>query len=301
MQKIFEQLLVLYVFISVGYLLGKLFKKKLEHTEVLSVLLVNVFLPCKVFKSFATNFTTTFFSEKYSLIIASTILLFLLALLAPIVSNRLGKNKTERNVYKYSVPISNYAYLGYVLIEGVFGQEFLTSFIFFAIPFIFYTYTFGYTILTNSSNNIKKLINPITISIIIGAIVGLTGIILPDPINTIISNASSVVGPLSMIMTGIVLSTFAFGKLFTDIPSYVFLFIKMIIIPAICFGTCLLLNLHEISYMVLIITCMPCGLNPIVFSKLIGEDSVPGARLVILSHLVAMISLPLWLSLISII
>lgn len=300
MKLVFEQLLVLYVFIGIGFLIGKLLKSKCEHTEILSVLLVNVFLPAKVFKSFATNFTVDFISQKYTLLIASCVLLILLVLIAPLISKWLGKSNNEKNVYKYSVPISNYAYLGYVLIESVFGSLFLTDFIFFAIPFIFYTYTFGYAILTNSSKNVKKLINPITVAIILGAVVGLTGLNMPKTILTIIFGASACVGPLSMILTGIVLSTFALGKLFTDLNSYIFLAVKMVFIPAVCFGFCYLVGLEQISYMVLIITCMPCGLNPIVFSKLIGEDSKPGARLVILSHLVAIISLPLWLSLISI-
>lgn len=299
MQKVFEQLIILYIFIALGFLIGKIFKKKVSHTEVISILIVNIFLPCKVFNSFATNFTTSFFLNKYTLLIASIVLLTLLALLAPIIAKLISKNDTEKRVYKYSVPISNYAYLGYILIENVFGQEFLTSFIFFAIPFIIYTYTVGYAILTKSSGNIKKLINPITISILVGAIVGLTGLTIPAPIKTVISNASSCVGPLSMIMTGIVLSTFALRKLFTNASSYIFLTFKMILLPALCFGLCILLNLKELSYMVLIITCMPCGLNPIVFSKLINEDSEPGARLVVLSHLIAIISLPLWLSLIT--
>lgn len=301
MKVIFEQLLVLYVFIAIGFLIGKLLKKKCEHTEILSVLLVNVFLPAKVFKSFATNFTTHFIAEKYTLLIASMVLLIILVLLAPLVAKWLGKTKNEQNVYKYSVPISNYAYLGYVLIEEVFGSLFLTNFIFFAIPFIIYTYTFGYAILTNSSGSVKKLINPITIAIVLGAVVGVTGLTIPNILSSIISSASACVGPLSMILTGIVLSTFALGRLFVDINSYIFLAVKMIFLPAVCFGICLLLGLKEIGFMVLIITCMPCGLNPIVFSKLVGEDCKPGARLVILSHLIAIISLPLWLSLISLV
>ena len=171
----------------------------------------------------------------------------------------------------------------------------------FAIPFIIYTYTFGYAILTNSSGSIKKLINPITIAIVLGAVVGVTGLTMPNALSSIISSASACVGPLSMILTGIVLSTFALGRLFVDINSYIFLAVKMIFLPAVCFGICLLLGIKEIGFMVLIITCMPCGLNPIVFSKLVGEDCKPGARLVVLSHLIAIISLPLWLSLISLV
>ena len=300
MKDIFEQLLVLYIFIATGFLLGKLLKDKVQHTSILSVLLVNVFLPAKVFKSFASNFTVTFITQKYTLLIASIVLLLLLVALAPLIAKWLGKNKTEQNVYKYSVPISNYAYLGYVLIENVFGSSFLTDFIFFAIPFIFYTYTFGYAILTNGGCNLKKLLNPITVAIVLGAMVGITGLNLPAPIQSVISGASSCVGPLSMILTGIVLSTFNLGELFTNVKAYLFLIIKMGVIPAVCLGLCLLLGIKEIGFMVLIITCMPCGLNPIVFSKLVGEDCKPGARLVVLSHIIAMVSLPLWLSLINI-
>ena len=194
---------------------------------MLSVILVNVLLPCKIFKSFASNFTTTFLSEKYTLIVASTVLLVVLVVIAKFASKKIAKNQTEDRVYKYSIPISNYAYLGYVLIENVFGQLFLTSFIFFAIPFIFYTYTFGYAILTKKSSNVKNLFNTITFAIILGVIVGLTNLEIPAFLSNIISSASSCVGPLSMIMTGIIISTFSLKRLITNPNSYLFLFLKM--------------------------------------------------------------------------
>ena len=49
--------------------------------------------------------------------------------------------------------------------------------------------------------------------------------------------------------------------------------------------------------MALIITCMPCGLNTIVFPRLVGEDCKTGARLALISHVFALISIPFWLSL----
>lgn len=50
--------------------------------------------------------------------------------------------------------------------------------------------------------------------------------------------------------------------------------------------------------MVIMITCMPCGLNTIVFPKMIGEDCKTGARLALISHFFSVVTLPLWLSLI---
>jgi hypothetical protein len=84
------------------------------------------------------------------------------------------KNSYEQRVYKYSVPISNYAYLGYVLVEDLFGSTGLADMMLFCLPFGIYTYSFGYSILTGRGKSLKRIINPIIISIFLGMIVGLT-------------------------------------------------------------------------------------------------------------------------------
>ena len=85
MQLILEQLLILYIFILSGWIIGKLKKDKASHSEILSVLLVNLFLPSKVFRSFATNFTVSYLKERYPLLLVS------LALLLPGLGMAVGK------------------------------------------------------------------------------------------------------------------------------------------------------------------------------------------------------------------
>ena len=60
----------------------------------------------------------------------------------------------------------------------------------FCIPFSFYTYTFGYAMLTGSGNFFKKLMNTMTFSIVAGVIFGLSGLVLPNAVNTVLSAAS---------------------------------------------------------------------------------------------------------------
>ena len=67
MQIVFKQLLVLYIFLFMGWLIGKAKREKASHADILSVLLVNVLLPCKVFSTFANNVTHTYIREKYTL------------------------------------------------------------------------------------------------------------------------------------------------------------------------------------------------------------------------------------------
>ena len=297
MQIIFKQVFILYVFLFSGWLIGKLKKEKVSHTEILSVLLVNIFLPCKVFGTFANNFTVSYFTEKYTYLIASFVLIALLMLISFFLPKLLTKRPYERKVYSYSFVIPNYGYLGYVLIEAVFGEAVLAAFMFFAIPFIVYTYTVGYALLTGGEKPIKRLLNPITVSIVLGMAFGLLGIEMPDVMSKVISMGSAAVGPLSMLLTGITLSGFAIKGLLTDKTAYIFCALRLLVIPAAAFGVCKLVGADFVLPMILIITCMPCGLNTIVFPKLIGEDCKPGARLALISHILSLVTLPLWLSL----
>ena len=297
MQIVFKQIFILYLFLFLGWMLGKLKKEKAAHSEILSVLLVNIFLPCKVFGTFANNFTVSYFTEKYTYLIASVVLISILMLISYFLPKLLTKRPYERKVYSYSFVITNYGYLGYVLIEAVFGESVLAAFMFFAIPFIIYTYTVGYALLTGGEKPIKRLLNPITVSIVLGMLFGILKIPMPDVLSKVVSMGSSCVGPLSMLLTGITLSGFAIKELLTNKTAYVFCGLRLLVIPAAAFAVCKLIGADFVLPMILIITCMPCGLNTIVFPKLIGEDCKPGARLALVSHIISLVTLPLWLSL----
>ena len=173
MQEIFVQLIILYVFLFIGWLIGKVKKDTAQHANILSVLIVNVFLPCKVFNTFSNNVSVDYFRTRWVLLLASFALLIVLIVVGFFVSKLFAKNKYERGVYSYSIPITNYAYLGYALIGSVFGESVLADFMFFALPFVFYTYTVGYMLLTGGKNFAKRLLNPITIAIVLGLIFGL--------------------------------------------------------------------------------------------------------------------------------
>lgn len=293
---ILKQLIVLYIFLFLGWLFGKLKRDLQGHTGILSFILVNLFLPSKVFGTFSKNFTVSYIKNNYVTIIISVSILVALVLVSWLISKPLTKNPYERKVYRYSLTISNYAYMGYVLTEQLFGTEGLTDLILFCIPFAMYTYTFGYAMLTNRGGSIKRLLTPLTLSIVLGITVGLTQIQIPDVISQVLNTSSACVGPLSMVLTGISLSAFAPRELVTDVKTYIVVALRLVGIPALVFGMCTLLRLDGVIVPATIMASMPCGLNTIVFPKLVGEDCKTGARLALISHLFSLVTLPLWLS-----
>ena len=165
----FEQLLVLYIFMFLGWLFGRLKPEYTSGSKIISFLLVNLFLPSKIFLNFSQRFTVPYLKENYLTFAISTAFLLFLSFLAIPLSALLTKKSYERRVYRYSFAITNYAYLGYVLIESVLGESALANMITFCVPFAIYTYTVGYTMLTGERKVAKKLINPMTVAIIFGS------------------------------------------------------------------------------------------------------------------------------------
>ena len=299
MTIILQQLLILYMFFFIGWILGKWKEEQISHTGILSFLLVNFFMPCKVFKSFSKNFTVNYLKNNYNVILISLALLFFLVILAKYLSKCLSKNLYEQRIFQYSIPIANYAYLGYVLIENVWGEQALTDMILFCIPFALYTYSFGYALLTGSDNSYKKMLNPITVGILLGMICGLFGVKIPSIVGDLASSASACVGPISMVMTGLTLAGFSIKELVMDKKAYVFSALRLVLLPLLVFGICKLFGFTEVLMPAVIMASMPCGLNTIVFPKLVGQDCKLGAKMAFISHLFSVITLPIWLSILK--
>lgn len=281
-----------------GWLLGKNGKVQYSHAPLLAGLMVNVFLPCKIFNSLSANVSTEYLAVKWKMLLFSISLLVVLHMLSVALAAFIGKEHYETKVYEYSLTISNYAYMGYALMESVFGGEALADMVFFCIPFAIYTYTVGYLKLTQNKIHVKNLFNPMTIAILLGILFGVLNIGIPDFIKPIVLSSSSCAGPISMLLTGVVLSSFAVKKLFGELRDYVIIAFRLLAIPSIVFLVCKWLGFTDVLLPALFVTAMPTGLNTIVFAQSTNKPPEIGARLAFLSHLISCITIPLWLSLI---
>lgn len=294
-----SQLVILFLFIICGFIIGKLKGIPIEKSNILSTLLVNIFLPAKLFLNFSQRCTLTYLKTNYSTLIISTGIVALLALFSLGASKLLTKNPYERNVYRYSFTISNYAYLGYVLVEATLGAQALTNMILFCIPFSIYTNSFGYSLLTGKKGLVKSMLNPLMISIALGMVFGIFKIPIPAILTTAFSNASACTGPVSMVLTGLVISSFTLKELIPNKETFVFSSIRLILIPLFIFSICMLLKplglLSEAIYpAAVIVGCMPCGLNTIVFPLLVGEDCKMGAKFVLFTNIMCLVTIPIW-------
>lgn len=294
---VIQQVLVLYIFLVCGWALGKKNKEQTAHKGLLSYLLVNFFLPCKIIHTFSEQFTISYLRTHMNSIVVALGFMLSLHFLSLVITRWFTNNQYEQKVYQYSLVVSNYAYMGYGLIEGIYGSELLMDFIVFCIPFTIYIYTHGYTMLTGGEKSLKKLCNPLMISILIGMTCGLTEVSFPVAVANVMTGAAACMSPISMVLTGMTLATLNIKELAKDTSSYIFVLLRLLALPAIVALFCRLLGATDIMRLAVIYAALPGGLNVVVFANLVGEDTKPGARLVLLSTIFSCITIPICIAL----
>ena len=297
MTAVFEQVLILFTFIAIGYILSKLEIVKPEHGKILSGILVLVISPCNTFSTFSRNFTPTYIKTNYTLLIAAVVTIASLAIAAYFVSKLFTKNNYDRRVYEYSLVMANYGYFGYVLAEGLFGEVGKLNLMVFSIPAGIFTYTYSFARLTKRTISFKGLINVNIIAIIIGMIVGIFGIPVPSVIAKVSDSASACMGPIAMLLAGIVISQFNIKRLLVSTPAYVMVTLRLVGIPIIAGVILKLLGMNDaVTTSVMLFVSMPCGMNTIVFPRMVDENCEIGASLALLSSVLACITIPLVLT-----
>ena len=302
MAAVISQLMVLFTFIIAGFILRKAKIVSAETSTMLSKLEVFLLCPAVNLRSFALNLNMGNIKEKSVYLILSTLVMIITIFIAKLLARAFTKDSYERGVYSYNFTTGNYGYMGYPLIQALYGpDDMFLNFVVFSIPVAIYIYTEGYRVLTASSKFTVKSVftSPFIYSITIGAIIGLSGITLPNWITGVLDGASDCMAPIAMIITGIVLAEYEILPLLKKYKVYIASILRLLVIPV-----CLMFILKAFGLSKEVITiatlfyAVPAGLNPVIFPSSIGRDCKTGLSMVLISNILCIITLPFIVSII---
>lgn len=292
---ILEQVAILLLFCVIGFILAKKNILKPEKGDLLSGMLVYVFMPATCFSTCASNCTVEYISVKYPLILVSAGLLVVIILLAKVQVHFMGKPCYLRDVYEYSLIIPNTGYIGYPLALGLYGSQGLLDMLIFGLPLILYTYTIGYNLLTDRRKekfSLKKVLTPVTIAMALGCAVGLSGIKIPNMFTQVVEKSAACLAPIGTLLMGMSISEFSLKQMLEDKRIYFVTAMRLLVIPVAVFA---ILKLGHWEFALIPAICsyaMPCGINSIIFPKLIGHECHSGAGLVLVSTILSIITIP---------
>lgn len=318
-----QQTASLLIFIFIGYFFRRKNIINEDGKKMLAALLVNLFSPAYGI----ANLSTTLSADKLVeylvyLLVCAVLSVFLIGVGIPL-ANSFGKDKLQKNILKYAFSFGNIGYFGYPLIQFVF-PELLPAYILFCIPMNIAIATYGYAVLTEKVNNepldgvdqkkrggvLKRAFLSVPfLGTVIGIILGLLPITVPDFVINLCSTAGACQGITAMLLTGAVLANVPFKKLFTSVKPYFIGLIRLVAIPLVVMGIFVLINLlgvkgelfKGIAVLAIMASAMPVGMNVVVYPESAGLDSTEGARTCFISYILAVALMPLMFMLMEVV
>ncbi len=289
-----SQLILLFAFILVGFLFGRLRLLPDDAASSLSKLETYLFMPALSMQSCLQNCRMENVKQYIFYIGVSAATLLVLFALARFLAGKFARKDSEIGIYTYALTVSNMGYMGYPMMQAMFGDQMLFIMVITGIPVNIYIYTLGMAMMTQGKSSLRSLINPVFIATLSGIVLGLFSVQLPSIVGGFLSSAASCMSPVAMLISGLVISRLPIRKLFGDVRAYVASFLRLIILPAATVAVLALFGLKpEMLIIILMLYCMPIGMNTIVFPEAKGLDTTAGARLVLLSNLFSIVTIPL--------
>lgn len=293
-----NQMFVLFTFMALGYFLNFKGILPLNTSLAVSRLETNVLVPCLVFNTFYKYCTVKNMSEKWLYIVYGLAIMIVSIIIGILLSKLFAKDNYLQKIYTYSFAVANFSFMGNAVVLGIFGEDVLFDYMIFTLPLCLYVYSFGTASLIPKKDNkkfsFKVFLNPICISMLLGAIAGLTGIGIPKFLVTAIAQAGACMSPLAMVLTGFIVANYSFKTLTRTKRIYLASILRLIVLPFIFVMVLKWLKTDStIIMLTLCATAMPLGLNTVVFPAAYGGDTTPGASMALISHIMSIITIPI--------
>ena len=292
----FTQIFAFFIIMLIGYFLRKTKIIGDGADGLISKLLTYVISPALCFGSFSKNFKVEFIKSEYTLIICSLCVLCASIAVAFIIARFFSKDKKIRDIYVYSFCVANFGYMGYALVENMLGEEMLFRMLVYCLPLNVFVSSVGFVLLTSNGQkfSFKKFINPVFISTGIGAVVGILNIPVPAVISNSAELLSSCMGPMAMLLTGIVIAQYPLNRIFLNGKVTIASILRLVVLPtAIMFALKPFGLPSEYILLTLSAFAMPLGLNSIIYPAACGGDTMTGASMALISNLMAIITVPI--------
>lgn len=316
---ILNQMIVLALFIVIGFVLSHWKIVPKEAAQSLSKMETFVFVPAMIINTFVQNCTPEKLSSVWQLLLMSCALVAILVPVSLAIGKLLYKDEYTKKLAAYGLAFSNFGFMGNAVFMAIFPDIFF-EYTIFTLPFWTMAYVWAVPSWLVPHENqdtgkktlwtrVKPFINPLMVSVVIGAVLGLTGLgkYLPAPVTQVISVTGSCMSPLAMILMGLSLGTLPVLQLFKRKTLYIITLFRLIIYPLVTLGILYLLSLIGTNAFIndtffvcaMCMVSMPIGLTAIFIAASYERDTSEVVGMVLLSSIASIVTIPLWFMLLQ--
>ncbi len=291
-----RQLIMMALFMMIGYCLYRTKKVTKETCSALNSLLLYVALPAAIINSYITERTR----EKLNGFLLALVLSAAAMLISIITAILLYKKK---RVEMFGVSYSNAGFMGIPIVSAVAGAEA----VFYVAPFVMWVnvlqWTAGVIMMTGDRKAVqpKKLLSvPVLYAAVIGMLLFLTQIPIPSVVKGAVSSLAACNGPLAMVILGIYFAQVDIKGIFSSREYYLVTAARLIVIPVLTGLFLLAIPAQPLMRLVIFIAAAaPIGSNVSIFASIYGRDYKAATQEVCLTTLCSIFTMPVLAALFS--
>lgn len=270
-----------------------------DAENALTYILVNIAIPAMLVNSFLVDFSVEQLKTGLTLLMVAVFFDLFLILLGNVVAIKL-EDKDKKKVVKFTVALMNGAFMGYPIVNQMFGAEGLFYATMFHTPNIIFMWTYGTSLFLDGKKDKKRYIqmfvNPGMVGVYIGLLIYLSRIQLPPFAINLVGLMANVTTVLSMIIIGSKIATIGIHNSFFDIKVYFASCWRLIISPIIMIIILKFLNFEEmIEQIYVIYAALPVAVMMPIMAKSYGNgDDGFASKIVVITHLLSLVTIPLF-------
>ena len=195
MQVILTQMAILFILMAIGFIVAKAKVLTREANKMLAQVVLFIALPCTIFTSAFENEMAITIGDTLFYMVMVLITFAIAFLIAVPVICILGGKKLDRGVLIVVAVFSNCAYMGFPVINAIFGISSVYYVALFSIPFNILIFSLGIYLIAQKKPpgdnraedsedgspvrggfNLKYLLNPVLLSIFIAVPLAIAGV-----------------------------------------------------------------------------------------------------------------------------
>lgn len=295
-----QQVLILFILILAGYVLGK---KKIigdEAGKALSNIALLLSTPCVIILSFEREFTPDVFRD-FGIAMVAALGVHVIAI--GIAQLLYRKGGSRERVLRAAAVLSNAGFMGLPLQQAVLGDQGVFYGAAYVTVFTLTLWSYGLATMDTESRRLsakKLLINPGMIGLALGIVVLLLPFDLPELIRAPISHLAALNTPVPMLFIGYSLSKVPLGKALRNGSYYAACAVRLLLVPVVAIGVLYACGVRG----TLLCSMMIAGSAPIaaavsMFAEKFNQDTETSVNLVALSTVFSVITMPVLVALVQ--
>lgn len=231
MMGVAQQMASLFAIVAMGFVLRRLRIVNDAFDATLTKVVFAITLPCMILSSLTTAETLPSAQGIVSILgfaIASYALILLIAAFAPLA---FGLPKSKRGVYSFAIAFANVGFIGYPVVQAVFGPDAVLYAAIFNVPFNFLAFTVGVAFLTkgaegasveegSSAFDWKDLVSPVQIACVAAIVLALLNVRSLGPLESAFVTVGNMTTPAALLIVGSSMARYSPLSMLTNARAY---------------------------------------------------------------------------------